>query len=91
MLEQTVEESAETVHRSFGKCCNERHFVRTARRRPLPCLVGKKHLKGAAEKQKESFATRPTRGFGSLGTPILSSVLDCLPHRKGALILAGIK
>ncbi|KAF1779162.1 Phosphatidylinositol-4-phosphate 5-kinase, N-terminal domain [Phytophthora cactorum] len=68
MLEQTVEESAETVHRSFGKCCNERHFVRTARRRPLPCLVGKKHLKGAAEKQKESFATRPTRGFGSLMT-----------------------
>ncbi|KAG6973845.1 hypothetical protein JG688_00003365 [Phytophthora aleatoria] len=59
MLEQTVEESAETVHRSFGKCCNERHFVRTARRRPLPCLVGKKHLKGAAEKQKKSFATRP--------------------------------
>ncbi|KAG3120325.1 hypothetical protein PI124_g1551 [Phytophthora idaei] len=59
MLEQTVEESAETVHRSFGKCCNELHFVRTARRRPLPCLVGKKHFKGAAEKQKESFATRP--------------------------------
>ncbi|ETI47556.1 hypothetical protein F441_08219 [Phytophthora nicotianae CJ01A1] len=74
MLEQTVEESVVTVARLLESAATNAISCALGAR---SCAVGKKHLKGAAEKQKESFATRPPPEALALWVPQFQSPL-CL-------------